>query len=58
MNLDANPGTGQDGPIMRKLEIKVHLDADLMAWVRQQAEERRCSISQVIRTLIAKAMTG
>jgi len=41
---------------MRKEEIKVHLDPDLMQWVRQQAAERRCSISQLIRTLIAEAI--
>jgi len=41
---------------MRKQEIKIHLDADLMAWVREQAEQRRCSISQVVRSLVAEAM--
>ena len=41
---------------MRKEGIMVHLDPDLMAWVREQARVRRCSVSQVIRTLIAETM--
>jgi uncharacterized protein (DUF4415 family) len=41
---------------MKRESIKVHLDADLLAWLREQAQIRRCSISQVIRSLIAEAV--
>ena len=40
---------------MKKLALKIHLDEDHDQWLREEAELKRCSIAQVIRTLIAEA---
>lgn len=40
---------------MKKTSLKVNLDPDQLEWLRQQAQFRRCSLAQVIRTLIAEA---
>lgn len=43
---------------MKRENIKVNLDPDLAMWVRTEAKRRRCSISQVIRELVAVAKTA
>lgn len=43
---------------MKKQQVKVNLDADQAEWLRKQAVLFRCSISQVIRTLIAERQRG
>lgn len=41
---------------MKKQSINFNLDPDLVAWIRQEAKRRRCSLSQVIRDLLVKEM--
>jgi len=43
---------------MRKLPVTIHLDADLKAWLDQEAKRRRCSLSQVIRELILEKLSS
>jgi len=38
--------------------VKLYMDKDLVAWVKEQARLRRCSMAQVYRDLIVKAMEG
>ena len=37
---------------MKRVPVMAHLDPDLAAWVRKEAQERRCSIAQVFRDLV------
>lgn len=41
---------------MKKKPMHVMLDDDLTEWLRQEAVRRKCSVSQVLRTLIVDAM--
>lgn len=41
---------------MKRPRIQVNLDPDLAAWVKAEAERRRCSASQVLRELVVEAM--
>lgn len=54
MALDKRIKEGYNTPTRRE-KIQVNLDADLAEWARREAERRRCSISQVIRELVARA---
>jgi hypothetical protein len=40
---------------MKKDSLKINLDNDQVEWLRQQAKLIRCSLSQMIRILIAEA---
>ena len=41
---------------MKKPQIRVSIEGDLKAWIEAQAEERRCSLSQVAHEILLKAM--
>jgi hypothetical protein len=46
---------GSDGVYtdpMKKVSIKINVDADHNQWLREQAAYKRCSLSQVIRSFI------
>ena len=40
----------------RKKALRLHLDDDLLAWVKDEAARRRISYSAVLRELILAAM--
>lgn len=39
---------------MKKHPLTVYLDDDQVEWLREEAARRRCSLSQLIRMLIAE----
>lgn len=43
---------------MTKINTKIYLDKDMLVWIQSRAELLRCSVSQVVRNLILKAMTS
>ena len=40
----------------RKISFNVHLDADILGWLKAEAERRRISVSHLIRELALEAM--
>jgi hypothetical protein len=36
--------------------LQVQFDAEMAAWLKAEAERRRCSIAQIIRDLVLAAM--
>ena len=42
--------------LKNRQETKIYFDAELGAWLKQEAARRRCSVSQVIRNLIVDEM--
>lgn len=36
--------------------LQVQFDAEMAAWLKEEAERRRCSIAQVVRDLVLAAM--
>lgn len=41
---------------MRKLQVRVTLDKDLLEWLQEEAERRRVSMSLIIREWILREM--
>lgn len=41
-----------------RIALQVHLDEDLLAWLRVEAGRRRCSMAQIIRDLILAKMSA
>lgn len=41
---------------MHKIATRIHLDEDLHQWVKQEAEDQRCSMSHIIRKLLMDAV--
>ena len=41
---------------MKNEQIKVNIEPDIKQWLKEQAAERHCSISQIVLELILKAM--
>jgi len=39
----------------KKIPTRIHLDADLLAWLQRNAKQCHCSVSQLVRTLIIEA---
>lgn len=39
---------------MKKTAVKFHIDEDLLAWARRVVARRRCSLSQLVRELMAE----
>ena len=40
---------------MKRDHINIYIDADVLAWLQVQAEQRRCSLSQIIRDYLLAA---
>jgi len=56
MTLDNAPLFPHNDP-MKKQSFNANLDPDMLEWLRQEAARRRCSMNQVLRDLVVKAMT-
>jgi len=39
-------------PDMRKYALQVHIDPPLIAWLREQAARRGCSLGEIVRLAI------
>lgn len=37
---------------MKKKPLKIYLDDDMLDWLRKEADERRCSMAQIVRFAI------
>jgi hypothetical protein len=43
---------------MKKKSFNANFDPDMIEWLSREAARRRCSMNQVLRDLILKAMGG
>jgi len=34
--------------------LQLQIDIEMLAWLREEAEERRCSIAQIVRDMILR----
>lgn len=41
---------------MRKSRLEIHLDPMVMAWLREEAARRGCSLGEIIRRALQRAM--
>ena len=41
---------------MSKVTTKIHLKPEMLAWLKEEAEKRHCSMAQIIRTAVLNEM--